>query len=151
MLKKIDRKDYIDSRLEHLEWAIGERYTRCKDYTIEVDDWADRELRRIHKEFETDPDRGMDEKTYIDILGLQKRPPAFKIYFKGKPVGRLFLTFFTLYSCEPEALYVMESIGKWIFECKKEELQVDENQWSNFKDWAEKNRNLLIHGTNDNA
>lgn len=146
LLKKTDRKEYINSRIGLLRRAMGED---C--YTIEVDDPAGEELERIHKEFGEDSNKPMGKETYEKIWVLNNTLPAFKIYLKEKLLGRLSSNLFTLYSSNPEALYVMESIGRHVFECKDGNLQVDVNQLLKFKNQMEEDKDQFLYEADDEA
>jgi hypothetical protein len=119
--KKFDKEKYTKGMLELLRYAVD------KDpYEIRVG--CGENLLKHLREKAHSPEEIEIVKNFAK--DMESMPPFFDFYSKSRNelVGSLFLKCFTLSSsCYPEAMYLMEKIGRRAFECKKGKLQLDVN------------------------
>jgi hypothetical protein len=121
-LPSFKKEAYVKDMLELLEYAIGKQR-----YLIKVKDYGKVCLEKSEKELSGTPSEVMElNKALCTLI-----PPIFEIYLKGTEellgifhsiLGNYFILKLPVH---PEALYVMERIGKRIFECRDGKLEVN--------------------------
>jgi len=123
-LPNFRKEDYVKDMLELLEHALGKQR-----YLIKVRDYGKVCLEKSEKELSVMPPEVREiNKTLCALI-----PPMFEIYLKDtEELLGIFHSILGYYfilklPVHPEALYVMERIGKRIFECRNGKLEVNVN------------------------
>ena len=131
LISKPNIEEYAKRMVEVLKYAIGE-----DGYKIKVDWIGKRFLQKNREKIEKLED---PEEILLMKRIHQSISPIFEIYSNEKLHGRLYRNYFVLTSTDPEALYVMEKIGRRVFECRKDKLTIDTTYLGtkNLEEWLE--------------
>lgn len=130
---KFDKKAYTKAMMDLLKDALD------GDYEIKTVKPEDYLLEKANKS------KNNEQIELYEIM-VENLPPLFEFYSKNNGfVGSLLINNFTLpSSCYPEAIYLMEKIGRAL-ECKKGKLQYNPNpeNFGGIKNMEEWKRDLL--------
>jgi hypothetical protein len=135
---KFDKEKYTEQMLELLKSCLRE-----DRYKIEVKELADEFLEEFDdKDIEYYKNASVEE-LQSTIKLIENYPPSFNLFLKRKNkfLGKLHFNAFTIEpSNHPEAIYVMEKVGRDVFECEKGPLQINTDSYyhggmKNLEEW----------------